>query len=111
MRDFLIVECSNNVVDAIDVSDVTEEVVAQALALGGASHDSCDINNLKHGGHFGLGMEHIAQLLESLVGDGDDCLVGLDGAEGIVLCGDVEVGEHVVGGRFADVGQSDNAHP
>jgi hypothetical protein len=52
MGNFLIFESSNNVVDAINISDVTQEVVAQSLPLRGSLHDTCNINNLQDSRDF-----------------------------------------------------------
>lgn len=49
MGDVLVFECSNYVVNSVNFSDVTEEVVAEALALGRAPHNTCDIDDLKNG--------------------------------------------------------------
>lgn len=110
MSNIFIVEGSNNVVNAIDISDVAKEVVSKSFSLRSTSHDTCDINNLKHCGYFRFGFEHFAEFLEPIVWDGDDSLVGFDGAEGIVFGWDVEIGEDVIGGGFADVGEPYDAH-
>lgn len=108
--DFFIFEGADNVVNAIDVSDVAKEVVSEPFSLGGTSHDTCDINNLKHCGYFGFRLEHLAEFLESVVWDGDYGFVGLYGAEGVVFGWDVEIGEDVIGGGFADIRESYDSH-
>lgn len=55
-------------------------------------------------------MVHVAELAEAVIGDWYHGLVGLDGAEGIVLGRHVEIGEQVVGGGLAYVGQPDDTH-
>jgi hypothetical protein len=50
--DFLILEGSNHVVDAINVSNVTQKMISKTLSLGGSSHDTGDINNLKNSCYF-----------------------------------------------------------
>jgi hypothetical protein len=51
----------------------------------------------------------ISERASRRVGHFDDADVGLDGAEGVVLGGDAGLGEGVEEGRFADVGQADDA--
>lgn len=97
MSDVLILKGPNNVVDAVDVSDVAQEMISKALALRGSADDTGDINNLEYCSHFRFGFEHLAEFLEPVVRDGDDGFVGLDGAEGVVFCWYVEIGEDVIG--------------
>lgn len=91
MRDFLVLEGTNDVVDAVDVLDVAEEMVAQTLALRCTPHDTGDINNLEHCRNFGLRVVHIAQLAEAVVRHRNHGLVWLDRAEGVILGRDVQV--------------------
>ena len=56
MSNFLIFESSNNVVDAIDVFNVAQEMISESLSLGGSSDDTGNINNLKNSCNFGFGL-------------------------------------------------------
>ncbi len=78
--------------------------------MGSSSDDTSDINNLENCCNLRFWFEHLAEFVEPFVWDWYDCFVGFDGAERVVLGGDIEVGEYVVGGGFADVGKSDDAH-
>ena len=98
-------------VESISISDVAQKVVTQTFAFGGSLHNPCNINNLKNCSDLGFGLEHFAKTVEALIRDWYDGLVGFNSAEGIVLCGHMQIGKEVVGGRFADVGESHDTHP
>ena len=57
-----------------------------------------------------LGGPHFAELVEPVVGDWHHCLVGVNGAKGIVLGRYMQLGEHIECGGLADVGESHDAH-
>ena len=79
-----IVETSYDMADGIDLSDVRKEFIAKALALARTLDESCDINEFYYRGSILLGIIHLSELIESLVGNGYDTYIGLDGAEGVV---------------------------
>ena len=54
-------------------------------------------------------IDDFCQLRHARVGYFDDADVGFDGAEGIVRRFDARLGQRVKEGRFADVGQADDA--
>ena len=82
--DFGIVEAADDVADGVGGADVAEELVAEAFALAGAFDEAGDVDELHGGGDEGLGLDECGDLVEALVGHGDDAGVGVDGAEGIV---------------------------
>ena len=110
MGDLFVLEGPDDVVDGIYFADVAEEMVAESLALGSALDDSSDVHDLQDCGDLGLGLVHFAELTETVIGYRHHCLVGIDGAEGVVFCRYVQVGQHIVGGGLAHVGQSHDAH-
>ena len=54
---------------------------SQALAVGGALHQACDIHNLHGGGNGALGLANIGQNLQPLVRHIGRPYIWLDGAE------------------------------
>jgi hypothetical protein len=86
-----------------------KELVAQAFALAGASHQAGDVDELDDGRQDALGLDDLGQRLQPRVGQLDHADVGLDGAERVVLGGDAGLGQGVEQGGLADVGQADDA--
>jgi len=80
-------EAAHYVGNGIAFADVGKELVAQALALGGARYQACDVGKF-HRGRYGLLRIHDRRkLVQARVGNGDDAGVGLDSAERKILCG------------------------
>src|SRR5690606_11752877 len=99
----------HHVHDGIGFANVGQELVAQAFALRGASHQAGDVDELDHGGHDALGLDDVGQLREARVGNLDHADIGLDGAERVVFCGNARLGERIEEGRLTDVGQTNDA--
>jgi hypothetical protein len=53
---------------------------------------------------------HIAEFTEAVVRNWDNSFIGIYSAKGVVFSWYVELGEYIVGGGFADVGQADDTH-
>lgn len=90
-------------VDPIDFTNVTQEVVAQSFAVCCSTDDPCDINNLQDCSNFRLGLKEITKFEKTIVRDRNNCFVRLYSAKWVVLGRHVEVGQHIVGRRLADV--------
>ena len=105
-----ILEAANHLQDGVDLTDVREKLVAEALALARPLHDARDVDQLEGGGDHLLRRDVFGDLREAAVGHAHHPLVGLDRAEGVVraLRG-LRHGERVEEGAFADVGESDDA--
>jgi len=84
-------------VNAINISDVAQKMIPQALSLGSAFDNTCNINNLKDCCHLRFRLEHLAELYKPIIRNRHHCFVGLNCAERIVLGWHIQVGEHVVG--------------
>ena len=84
MDDVGIVEAADHVDDSVHLADVGEELVAQALALGGALYQTGDVHEFDHGGGGLGGIVHGCQLVEAGVRNRNDAYVGIDGAERVV---------------------------
>ena len=82
--DFGVVEAADDVGDGIGGTDVAEELVAEAFALGGAFDEAGDVDEFHGGGDEGFGLDEFGDFGEAGVGDGDDAGVGVDGAERVV---------------------------
>ena len=84
--DVVILEAAQNVSDRVDLADVRQELVAQALALRRATHQPGDVNERKRVGMIALRPCNRRQRCQARVGHADFADVRLDGAEGIVGC-------------------------
>ena len=94
VHDVGIAEEAHDLADRIGLADVRQELVAQALALRRARHQTGDVDELDRRGHDARRMVDRRQRVEARVGHRHHAHVGLDGGEG------------VVGGQTALVGQS-----
>ena len=111
MGDVVILETAQHMGDRIDLADIGQELVAQALALRGALHQPRDVDK----GH--PRRNHLARLgdggqrLEPRIGDRDIADIGLDRAEGEIrgLCGGGPR-QRVEERRLAHIRQSDDSH-
>ena len=83
-----IVEAAEHVDDGIGLADISQELIAQAFALGCALHEARNIDNLHRGGDDAARMDEFGEPRQSLIGHGDDTDVGFYGAEGEIggLC-------------------------
>ena len=92
--------------DGVGLPDVGQELVAKARALAGTLHQTRDIHELDDSGGLFVGLVHLGQLVQPLVGHGHHAHVGVDGAEGVVGALGAGVGDGVKQGRFAHIGQT-----
>ena len=95
--------------DGVGLTDVGQELVAQAFTFGGAFYQAGDVDELHAGRDDALGLDDGGQGVQAGIGHGDHATVRLDGAEGEVLGTDTGFGQCIEQGGFADVGQSDDA--
>ena len=70
VRDVLIVEAAQHMYYGIRLTNVSEEFVAQSLALAGTLHQSGDVHNLACGGHDASRMNYFGKTCKSFVGHG-----------------------------------------
>ena len=105
-----ILEAADHLQNGVDLADVREKLVAEALALAGTLHDAGDIDQLEGGGDHLLWRDVFRDPRQAIVGHAHHPLVGLDRAEGVVraLRG-LRHGERVEEGALADVRESDDA--
>ena len=110
MGDVAAFEAAQDVDDGVDLADVGEELVAEALALGGAAHQAGNVDELELGldlvGRFG----DLGDPVEPRVGHRDPADIGLDRAERII--GGLRrrrLGQRVEQGGLADIRQPDDS--
>ena len=108
VNDVLVVKAADHVDDGVGLPDVGQELVAQALALAGALHQSGDVHEFDDRRGLLIRLIHLRQLVQPVVGHGHHAHVGVDGAEGIVGALRAGVGDGVEQGGLADVRQSDD---
>ena len=99
-----VVKAAHHVDDGVGGPDVGEELIAQSLALGGALDQSGDVYEFDDGGSEFLGLMHVPEPGEPLVGDGDDSHIGVDGTKGIVVRRNSGVGNGVEKSGLPNVG-------
>jgi outer membrane receptor protein involved in Fe transport len=105
----VVLEAAHHVGDRVDFADVREELVAQALAAGGAGDQAGDVDELDRGRDHLLRLDDFGQRVEPGVRHRHHADVRLDRAEGEVGRGDAGLGQRVEQGRLADVRQADDA--
>ena len=104
-----IIEAADHVDNGVGGADVGEELIAQALPLGGPPHKACNVHKFNHRRGEFLRLVHIPEPFQPLIRDGNHAHIGVDGAEGVVICRNAGVGDGVKKGGLAHVGQTDNA--
>ena len=109
MHDIAGIEAADHMDDGVDLADMRQELVAQALALGRALDQSGDVDELDGGGGELVGLVHLRELVQPRVGDRNHADVGLDGTERIVGGLGAGVGDGVEQRGLSDVGQSDDS--
>ena len=96
--------------DGVAFADIGEKLVSEALALGGAAHQSGDVDKSQAGRDDFLRPGDLGQHFKARIGHGDIADIGLDGAEGIIgRLRRRRLRQGVEQGGFADVRQADNA--
>ena len=109
MHHVFVIETAHHMHNGIGLADVGKKLIAQAFAFGCARHQAGDIHKLHDGRKQFLRLRNIRELGETRIRHFDNADVGLDGAEGIILCSDARLGQRIEQGGFADVGQADDA--
>mgnify|MGYP003195193635 FL=1 len=108
MHDIFIVEAAHNVHDGVRAADVLKELVAETRTLACALDKTRDVDKFDDGGSLLLGVVHLGELVEALIGDSHHADIRLDGAEGVVGAFGARVGDRVEESGLADIRQSDD---
>src|SRR5690606_20619991 len=104
--DVRVAERAGDEADRVRLADVREELVAQALALGGAADDPRDVDEGHRRGEDLLRAEDLGELLQPWVRQRHDADVRLDRRERVVRGEHGRARQRVEEGRLADVRQS-----
>ncbi len=81
MGHIVIVKAAQHVEYGVSLADIGQKLVAQALALARALHQTGDVDNLHRSGNHRTGIAHLHEFVETVVGHRDHTHIGLDGAE------------------------------
>src|SRR5699024_956045 len=103
-----VLEDPNDLADGMALPDVGEELVAQPLSGGGATHDARDVDEVHRGGQDLRRTKDFGQLVETGIGHTHDPDIGLDGRERVIRGQSVVLGQRIEKGGLADVGQPDD---
>ena len=109
MDDILILKAAHYMDDGVNLTDICQELVAQALTLGCALDKSCDIHELDHGGCHLFRVIHLTQKTDPLIRYRYHADIGVDGAEWIVCCLCAGLGQRIKKCALAYIRKSDNA--
>ena len=110
MGDVAVLETAQHVDDGVHFADVGEELVAQTLAFGCAADEARDIDEFQAGGDDLDRLADLRQHVQTRVGHADAADVRLDRAERVIRrLRRGGRGQRVEQGRFADIGQADDA--
>jgi hypothetical protein len=108
VRDIVVGEAAYHVHHRIGFTDVSEKLVAQTFAFGGARHQTGDVHELHDRCNHFLRPGDGGELCQPGIRHCDDADIRLDGAERIVLSRDARLGERVEQRGLADIGQTDD---
>ena len=109
--DVVVLERPQHEHDGVDLTDVGEEAVAEALALARPLDQTADVDHLDGGVDDVAARRHRGQAVEALVGHLGDPDVGVLGGEGVRRGEGAAAGEGVVQRALAGVGEPDQSEP
>jgi hypothetical protein len=105
----VVFKTSEDMDDGIRAADIPQELIAQPFPYAGPYYQTCNIHDLNSGGDDPVWFDQFLQFDQSMVGYGDHTEIRNDGPEEelsrLRLC----AAQGVEKGRFAYVGESDNA--
>ena len=109
VHNVVVLEAAQHVQNGVRRPDVAQELVAQTFPFARAFDQAGDVHNFNRGRHHVLGIDQLRQFVQSVIGHGDDTEVGFDGAKREIRTLRLRVGKTVEKGRFAHIGQADDA--
>ena len=101
-----ILKVAHDLADGVGLANVGQELVAQALALVGALHQTCDVDELDRSRHNAARVDDIGELLQAAIGHIDDTHVGVDRGKRVVGGKAGLFGKRGEQRRLAHVGQA-----
>ena len=109
MGDVAILEAAHHMHDGIDLADVCEELVAEALPLGSTAHDAGNVHESDPCRNDLLRFADDGQPVEPIIGHGHIAHVRFDGAERVIgRLRRRRLRQRVEEGRLADIRQADD---
>ena len=106
MHDVVVDKAAHDVHNRVDLADIRKKLVAEALALRRAAHQSRDVDKLNRRGRVFLRVVHLGQLVQPLVRHGHHADVRLNCAERIVRRLRSRVRDRVEQCALADIRQA-----
>ena len=103
VHDVFVVEAADDFHDGFAFTDVGQELVAEAFALGGTLYKACNVHKFCNGGNDGFRIVDLDQFIEAAVRHAHHAHVRFDGAEGVVGRFGACVGDGVKDGGLAYV--------
>ena len=105
-HDVGVLKVAHDLADGIGLANVGQELVAQALALVGALHQTCDVDELDRRRHNAARVNDVGKLLQAAIGHIDDTHVGVDRGKRVVGGKAGLFGKRGEQRRLAHVGQA-----
>ena len=108
--DVRVFKAADDFSDGIGFTDVAEELVAQAFALGGTGDEAGDIDEAHDSGNCFFRFVHVGQDLDAFIRDFYDADIRFDRAEGVVCRFCAGLGNRVEQRALTDIRQADDAY-
>ena len=105
----IVFEAAHDMGDRIRLTDVGEELIAEALTFRGAGNQTGDVDELHRCRDDFRGLHDTGEHVEARIGHRHDADVRLDRAERVVLGRDLRRRQRIEECRLADVRQADDA--
>ena len=84
MHDVVVVKATHHVHDGIGFTNIGQELVAQALAFAGASHQACDVHKFHNRGLDFLWVHNFGQLVHARIGYFNNAHIRFNGTKRVV---------------------------
>ena len=107
--DVVIVKAANNMRDCVALTNIGQELIAQAFAFASTGNQTGNVHEFHDSGNDAGRMHNVGKLLQSVIRYFHDSDVGFDGAERIVFGGNARLGQSVENSGLADVRQANDA--
>ena len=109
MMDVVVLETADHLDDGVNLADVAEELVAEALARTGALDEAGDVDEFDGGRDELFGAGNLGEHFEAGIRDGDHPDIRVDRAKGIVGgLGLACAGDRIEQGGFANIRETDD---
>ena len=110
MGDIFVFETTYDMDDCLGFTDITEELVSEALPLARALDETRDVHEFDRCVHSFCRFDQLRYLIQSVIRNGDDGSVGFDGAKGIIgRFGLLAPGQSIEKSAFTNIWQADDS--